>query len=95
MVAFGTLLLIAFVGFIITSWFVFLLIEVPIISNREIVSRIVPWLLAWLLKLKFNLNVSIGRIGLGWPYLILKEVHITRNGFSIVSFFVLLSLDVV
>jgi hypothetical protein len=33
------------------------------------------------------LNVSIGRIGLGWPYLILKEVHITRNGFSIVRHF--------
>lgn len=86
MVAFGTLLLIAFIGFIITSWSVFALIEAPLIYDRKNIYRIVPWLLAWLLKLKFNLNVSIGRIGLGWPYLILKEVHITRNGFSIVRF---------
>ncbi|XP_065335800.1 protein hobbit [Cloeon dipterum] len=48
-----------------------------------ITSWIVPWLLAWFFKIRLNLNVSIGRIGLGWPYLILKEVHITRSGFSI------------
>jgi hypothetical protein len=55
----------------------------------------VPWLLAWLFKIKFNLNVSIGRIGLGWPlYLILKEVHVTRNGFSIVKMFLETNLSI-
>jgi hypothetical protein len=41
-----------------------------------------PKVLAWFLKRKFFIEVQIGRIGI--PYLTLKDVHISKSGFSVV-----------
>jgi len=49
-----------------------------------LLCRLLPKVLAWLLKRKFFIEVQIGRIGI--PYLTLKDVHISKNGFSMVSF---------
>ncbi|XP_021942266.1 protein KIAA0100 isoform X3 [Zootermopsis nevadensis] len=45
------------------------------------VSWLLPKLLAWLLKRKFFVEVQIGRIAV--PYLTLKDVHISKSGFSV------------
>jgi hypothetical protein len=44
--------------------------------------RLLPKVLAWLLKRKFFIEVQIGRIGI--PYLTLKDVRISKSGFSVV-----------
>lgn len=44
------------------------------------VSWLLPKVLAWLLKRKFFIEVQIGRIGI--PYLTLKDVYISKSGFS-------------
>ena len=49
-----------------------------------LLCRLLPKVLAWLLKRKFFIEVQIGRIGI--PYLTLKDVHISKNGFSMVRF---------
>ncbi|XP_069668639.1 protein hobbit isoform X2 [Periplaneta americana] len=45
------------------------------------ISWLLPKFLACLLKRKFFVEVRIGRIGI--PYLTLKDVHISKNGFSV------------
>ncbi|CAG7827208.1 unnamed protein product, partial [Allacma fusca] len=46
-----------------------------------ILSRLCPFLLAWIIQYKYKCSITIGRITL--PYLGLRNVRINKNGYSI------------
>jgi len=43
----------------------------------------IPRLLAWLVKRRYKIHLQVGYISL--PYFILRDVNITKNGFTLVS----------
>lgn len=45
--------------------------------------RVLPKAISWFLVKKFKVKVRIGRINL--PYLALKNVNVSKSGFSVVS----------
>lgn len=45
--------------------------------------RIVPRLVAWLVKRRYKIYLRVGHISL--PYFVLRDVNITKNGFTLVS----------
>lgn len=42
-----------------------------------------PRVLAWLVKRRYKIHLRVGRISL--PYFILRDVNITKNGFTLVN----------
>ncbi|XP_063359180.1 protein hobbit [Cydia amplana] len=52
-----------------------------IVGIYSCVSWLLPTLLAWLFKRKYHIKLKIGRIGL--PKLILRDVNLSRDGYSI------------
>lgn len=46
-----------------------------------VVTWVVPKLLGWLVKRRYQIETRIGRIGI--PYLTLQDVYISKNGFTI------------
>lgn len=47
--------------------------------------RVIPRFLAWLVKRRYKIYLRVGHISL--PYFILRDVNISKNGFTLVSFF--------
>lgn len=56
-----------------------------IVSHRNyLFNRVVPRLLAWIVKRRYKIHLRVGHISV--PYFIFRDVNITKNGFTLVSF---------
>lgn len=47
-------------------------------------NRVVPRLLAWIVKRRYKIHLRVGHISV--PYFIFRDVNVTKNGFTLVSF---------
>lgn len=63
----------------ILQYFCFLLSSNAVLFVR----RVIPRFLAWLVKRRYKIYLRVGHISL--PYFILRDVNVSKNGFTLVS----------